>query len=364
MDSAYAAGGVRLFQHILLQLPPSAAAPQERAKRTELEGLRRDIVARGGVTFAQLARRYSEDPGSKASGGYLAASPPGQLVPAFETPAWQLEPGGTSGVVRSSFGLHLIRRPPLAEVRDSFRAGLENTITGHLDSIYVDHLTTAWQLRVADGAPALARQAVQDLVAARKDSRTLVSYRGGALRVRDLVRWLFALDPNDVRAIPGASDDQLRQFLKVVTRQALLIEQADSAGVQLTADDWRQIRAEHDSIVATLERVLGITPQLLKDSAATPDARMRLAAARVDAYLGRAFQGTAQFYAVPPFLGEILRAELPWSVDPGGIGRALERAQAIRATTDSTRRPPPGLRPAPGPPPIPADTARKPGGGP
>src|SRR2546427_3290572 len=41
------------------------------------------------------------------------------------------------------------------------------------------------------------------------------------------------------------------------------------------SDDWRQIRAEHDSIVATLERVLGITPQLLKDSAATPDARMR-----------------------------------------------------------------------------------------
>src|SRR3989441_770019 len=331
VDSAYAAGGVRLFQHILLQLPPSAAAPQERAKRTELEGLRRDIVARGGVTFAQLARRYSEDPGSKASGGYLAASPPGQLVPAFETPAWQLEPGGTSGVVRSSFGLHLIRRPPLAEVRDSFRAGLENTITGHLDSIYVDHLTTAWQLRVADGAPALARQAVQDLVAARKDSRTLVSYRGGALRVRDLVRWLFALDPNDVRAIPGASDDQLRQFLKVVTRQALLIEQADSAGVQLTADDWRQIRAEHDSIVATLERVLGITPQLLKDSAATPDARMRLAAARVDAYLGRAFQGTAQFYAVPPFLGEILRAEPPLPVRPAGLGRALEQPALVQS---------------------------------
>jgi len=181
--------------------------------------------------------------------------------------------------------------------------------------------------------------------------------------VRDLVRWLFALDPNDVRTIPGASDDQLRQFLKVVTRQELLIHQADSAGVQLTADDWRLIRAEHDSIVGTLERVLGITPQLLKDSAATPDARLRLAAARVDTYLGHAFQGAAQFYAVPPFLGETLRAELPWSVDPGGIGRALERAQAIRATTDSTRRPPPGLRPAPGPPPIPADTARKPGGG-
>src|SRR3989442_5032255 len=81
VDSAYAAGGVRLFQHILLQLPPSAAAPQERAKRTELEGLRRDIVARGGGNFAQLAQRYTEEPRSQASRGHLPPPPPGPPLP-------------------------------------------------------------------------------------------------------------------------------------------------------------------------------------------------------------------------------------------------------------------------------------------
>jgi PPIC-type peptidyl-prolyl cis-trans isomerase-like protein len=363
VDSAYRAGGVRLFQHILLQLPPSAAATQEQAKRTQLERLRREIAAQGGASFAQFARRYSEDPGSKSSGGYLVASPRGQLVTAFETPAWELEPGDMSGVVRSPFGLHLIRRPPLGEVRDSFRLGLETTLMALLDSIYVDHLTAKRQPKVADGAPALVRQAVQDLVAARKDTRTLVSYRDGVLRVKDLARWLFALDPNDVRAIPGASDDQLRRFLKLVTQQHLLIQQADSAGVRLTPDDWRQLRTEHDSTLATLERVLAVTPELLEDSAATPADRMRLAAARVNAYLGNAFQDSAQFYAVPPFLAEALRAELPWSVSPGGIGRVLERAQTVRATVDAARRARPPLRPAPGPPPIPVDTPRAPAGG-
>src|SRR5207245_4768817 len=62
VDSPYAAGGVPLFQHLLLQLPPSAALPQERTKRTQLDRLRRDIAARGGASFAQFARRYSEDP--------------------------------------------------------------------------------------------------------------------------------------------------------------------------------------------------------------------------------------------------------------------------------------------------------------
>src|SRR5206468_6058720 len=86
--------------------------------------------ARGaGPHFAQLATRYSDDPGSKVQGGSLGLSQRGQFVQAFEDAAWQLEPGAVSAVVKSPFGYHIIRRPPLGEVRAAFASGVEDRAT-------------------------------------------------------------------------------------------------------------------------------------------------------------------------------------------------------------------------------------------
>ena len=354
IDSTYLAGTVRLFQHLLIQVPASAAPPLVERKRALTEQLLHQVSAQHGAGFAALARRYSEDPGSKSSGGYLSVAARGQFVVPFETAAWVLEPGGISGAVRSPFGFHIIRRPPLAEVRDSFSAGLARLVTQHLDSVYVDSLATRRELRVKSGAPAVVRTVLGDLVSARTNSRILVTYRGGAFRVSDLVRWIFALAPQEVRFLPSASDDQLRQFLRVVAERELLLAQVDSAGVQLAPDDWQEIRVGHDSVLSFLERQLGISPKMLADSAATVDARVRLAATHVDSYLGRALSGNVQIVPVPPFLAAALRESEPWSIDPGGVADAVDRATAQRAASDSM--PAPGLRRAPGGPPIPLDT--------
>src|SRR5207237_1116707 len=228
-------------------------------------------------------------------------TPRGQFVPAFDSAAWALAPGGLSGVVRSPFGFHIIRRPPLAEVRDSFRVDLESSRANRLDSLYFDSLTKARQLKVERGAPARVRQAVPQIITARDDGHTLATFRGGTFRVKDLTRWLLALDPNDVRGIATASDDQLTQFVRLLAQRDMLLEQIDSAGVGLTADDWRHVRAEHDSGVGRLEGLLRLSPALLKDSAATPEARVRLAMAHMDGYLDAAVtQGSAPFLPVPP----------------------------------------------------------------
>src|SRR5256714_3567552 len=276
-DSAFQAGTVRLFQHILIRIPQSAVPMVEQQKEKQATALLRQAAAQRGFNFAQLARRYSEDPGSKARGGYLPATPRGQFVPAFDSAAWALPPGGLSGAVRSPFGFHIIRRPPLAEVRDSFRIDLESSRGNRLDSLYFDSLTKARQLKVESGAPARVRQAVPQIVTARADEHTLATYRGGAFRVKDLARWLMALDPHDVPGVASASDDQLTQFVRLLAQRDLLLEQIDSAGVALSADDWRHVRTEHDSGVDRLERLLQGSPQLLKDSAPTPGARLRLA---------------------------------------------------------------------------------------
>ena len=357
-DSAFQAGTVRLFQHILIRIPQSAVPMVEQQKQKQATSILMQAAAQRGFNFAQLARRYSEDPGSKTKGGYLPATPRGQFVPAFDSAAWTLPPGSMTPVVRTPFGFHIIRRPPLAEVRDAFRADLENVRAARLDSLYLDSLANQRQLKVASGAPGMVRQAVPQIVSARSDTRTLATYKGGAFQVKDLARWLLALDPNDVRGIATASDAQLNQFLKLLAQREMLLVEVDKAGVQLNPRDWQQLRSEHDSAVARLEGLLALSPQLLKDSAATPAARVQLAMVHVDRYVDQAVtHGTAPFYPVPPFLASALRQGQPWSLNEAGIARAVESAQAIRAAdTTSHAAPPTGLKRAPGPPPVAAES--------
>jgi peptidyl-prolyl cis-trans isomerase D len=81
-------------------------------------------VKKGG-DFAALARKHSEDEGSKAQGGDLDYFGQGRMVPEFDTVAFSLAPGTISDLVKSSFGFHIIKvvdkRPaatrPLDEVR-------------------------------------------------------------------------------------------------------------------------------------------------------------------------------------------------------------------------------------------------------
>jgi hypothetical protein len=361
VDSAYGAGDVRMFQHILLQVQPNSNPTAEEAKRRQAQALLPQARS-AGARFSQLVQRYSDDQGSKVQGGLLGVTGRGQFVAAFEDAAWQLAPGAVSDVVKSPFGYHIIRRPPLSEVREPFRSELQQRIMFHGDSVYLDSLSSKKGLKTVGRAPSIVRNASQDLDAARTSSRALVTYRGGALRVRDLVRWLAALDPQIQQALPQATDEQIDQFVKAIAQRQLLLEQADSAKVSLTPEDWQQLRVQHDSALALLGSILNLTPESLRDSAATPAARTELAMSRVNDYVDRIVQGRARFFPVPPFLGEQLRARARWTVDEAGVRRALELSQEIRSASDSTAAP--GIRPAPGPAPIDTGTAGRRGGTP
>ena len=83
--------------------------------------------ARNGADFAELARRYSEDEGTREAGGDLGRITRGQMVPEFEGAAFALEQDEVSGPVTSMFGVHVIKATEktggatqtLDEVRDS-----------------------------------------------------------------------------------------------------------------------------------------------------------------------------------------------------------------------------------------------------
>jgi peptidyl-prolyl cis-trans isomerase C len=102
--------------HILIRVPEQADVTA-RAKAKTQAG---DILAqlKKGAAFADLAKKYSQDPGSAPNGGDLGFFSKGQMVPAFEQAAFGLKPGQTSGVVESPFGYHIIRVSEVKAGRD------------------------------------------------------------------------------------------------------------------------------------------------------------------------------------------------------------------------------------------------------
>jgi hypothetical protein len=367
LDSAYQAGQYRLFQHILFRVAPpegsrtvdaNALVRIDDQKHRQAEQLLPQART-AGARFAQLAARYSEDPASKVQGGSLGLSTRGQFVQEFDDAAWQLGPGGVSAVVKTQYGYHIIRRPPLAEVRDSFRLGVENRISQHGDSLYVDSLISKRKIEVVSRAPTYAKAAAQDIDAARSSNRVLVKYRGGSFKVRDFARWLAALDPQILNALPQATDDQINQFLKSLAQQQLMLEQADSAKVTLTAEDWQRVRDEHDSTMVMITTLLNLSREVLRDSAGkAPADRVNFALGRVNDYFDRVFHGRARFYPLPAFLADTLLADARWNVDAAGVRRAVERGQEIRSdSAQASGGGAPRMTPAPGPAPI--DTTRR-----
>tara|TARA_B100001057_G_scaffold238277_1_gene238594 strand:- start:24 stop:1313 length:1290 start_codon:yes stop_codon:yes gene_type:complete len=92
-----------LARHILVQ-------PSEIRTEKQAEDLINDIYDRlnQGEDFKQLARQFSEDPGSKMDGGELGWSNPGDYDPIFESTLNATTIGSLSKPVKSSFGWHII----------------------------------------------------------------------------------------------------------------------------------------------------------------------------------------------------------------------------------------------------------------
>lgn len=62
-----------------------------------------------GKSFEELAKDFSLCPSSR-NGGDLGEFPKGRMVPEFEKALLSLKPGEISGIVRTQFGHHLIKR--------------------------------------------------------------------------------------------------------------------------------------------------------------------------------------------------------------------------------------------------------------
>jgi peptidyl-prolyl cis-trans isomerase D len=98
----------RRASHILITAPKSASAADRAAAKAKAEGLLA-AVKKSPDSFADVAKKNSQDPGSAANGGDLDFFARGAMVKPFEDATFALSQGDISSVVESDFGYHIIR---------------------------------------------------------------------------------------------------------------------------------------------------------------------------------------------------------------------------------------------------------------
>ncbi len=91
-----------------LVIKPEVTSDEKLKTEEKLESIRQQIL-NDSASFTQMARLYSDDPGSARNGGDLGMMKRGSLVPEYEAAAYNLRPEEISEVVESEYGYHIIK---------------------------------------------------------------------------------------------------------------------------------------------------------------------------------------------------------------------------------------------------------------
>lgn len=125
-------------RHILISADQSGGERADAIAKARADSLLSAL--RAGADFAEVAKAYSQDPGSGRNGGDLGWFGHGQMVKPFEEAAFALEPGQISQLVKTQFGYHIIQTQekrkagvkPYTDVRDLIKTQLATSMADSL----------------------------------------------------------------------------------------------------------------------------------------------------------------------------------------------------------------------------------------
>lgn len=190
----------RRVRHILFTLPEGADEAEVEAVRARAEAALKRI--RDGESFAELARKMSEDPGSAELGGDLGIISKGVMEPDFEEAAFTLKEGEVSEPVLTSFGFHIIKV-------DEIRAGKVKPFESVRDELLKEYRRDEAERKYFDLADKLTNMAYEMPDSLSEVAEALgLPLKESPLFSRDGGKGLFA-DPQLVSA--AFSDDVLKQ---------------------------------------------------------------------------------------------------------------------------------------------------------
>ncbi len=134
-------------RHILIKVAPGADAKTDAAAKAKAEDVLKQLKA--GGSWTALAKKYSDDPGSKDSGGELGFAQRGRMVPEFDNAIFTQKIGDIE-IVKSQFGYHVVQvedrqtahTQPLNEVLPQIEATLSRDASAQAQQNYAEQLTS------------------------------------------------------------------------------------------------------------------------------------------------------------------------------------------------------------------------------
>jgi hypothetical protein len=335
LETLYAAEApaVQVHARHIMMTPPIEATPAQRdSVRAVLEQLRTRI--QGGARFEDIARQFSQDPGSAQNGGDLGFFARGDMVQPFEEAVLALEPGEVSPVVETPMGLHLIRLEErrvqaFDEVAPGFRARVQEMRVNAAESTFVAALEGEAGIVIEEGALQVTRELARDPnvnLSGRAARRALVSWEGGDYSAGELLQFLRFEQPTLRESVSAASDVELDGFLRDLGRRDLLVTEARTSGLEPSAARVDSLTRDVGGQLLAAARALGLAEL---DQAPGEDLDAAVQRAVIQALTDNLTGATR---VIPlGLVGFQLREGVSISVFPAGVGQALLAIGQIRA---------------------------------
>ena len=279
-------------RHILIKTPtpgPDGKVDQKAVDAAKAKADDIDKQLKAGANFADLAKKYSDDPGSAQQGGLLPPITRGRTVPEFEQAAFNTPKGQMTGVIRTSYGFHII----LVEDKQNARVKPLDEVKAQIEPAIKQQKAAAAAQNLANSVESIARAAGIDKAAAEKGlsvtTTDLVAQTDalpGLGPAQELSNALFSAKKNDPPAMAqtpqGYAIYQVTEIqppqtptfdqIKAQVEDQFKAQRAQALLAQKTQELSDRARAEHDLKKAAKELDATVkTSDLVNSTAQVPD---------------------------------------------------------------------------------------------
>lgn len=279
--------------HILIAAGAQASEAEKKAAREKAESILKE-VKQSPEKFAELAKKYSADPGSAANGGDLGFFGRGMMVKSFDDAVFGLKPGEISGLVQSEFGFHIIKLldvkqakvKPLDEVKASIAQQVKlqkaqqkfaeladkfsNTVYEQSDSlkpaaelVKAQVQQSSWLAKGQQGIPPWTDKALQavfsdDVLKKKRNSSAVEIAPDTLLAVR-----LLEYKPADIQPFAEVSE-AIRKNLVRQHASELAAKEGQAALAQLRSGEKTSLKWGKAETVGRTQHAPGLDPELLR----------------------------------------------------------------------------------------------------